>query len=42
MSHGDTGILYARDTPYKPENLWLPFTGDKCPTLAGKYIFNLL
>lgn len=36
LSHGELGILYARDTPYKPECLWSPFTADKCPTLAGK------
>ena len=36
MSHGDDGILYARDQQYKPERLWSYFTSDKCPTLAGK------
>lgn len=36
LSHGELGILYARDSPYKPECLWSPFTADKCPTLAGK------
>lgn len=30
------GILYAKDTPYKPDILWSSFTADKCPTLAGK------
>jgi caspase-like apoptosis-related cysteine protease len=30
------GILYGRDTAYKPEALWDPFTADKCPSLAGK------
>jgi caspase-like apoptosis-related cysteine protease len=30
------GIIYSRDTAYKPEFLWDPFTADKCPTLAGK------
>jgi caspase-like apoptosis-related cysteine protease len=36
LSHGEMGIIYARDTAYKPEALWTPFTGDKCPSLAGK------
>lgn len=36
LSHGEMGILYGKDTPYKPEQLWLPFTGNKCPSLAGK------
>lgn len=36
LSHGEHGILYARDSVYKPENLWTPFAADKCPTLAGK------
>jgi caspase-like apoptosis-related cysteine protease len=36
LSHGEMGIIHARDNPYKPESLWTPFTADKCPTLAGK------
>jgi len=36
MSHGDNGILYAKDQQYKPERLWSYFTSDQCPTLAGK------
>ena len=36
MSHGDDGILYAKDQQYKPERLWSYFTSDQCPTLAGK------
>ncbi|CAH1125256.1 unnamed protein product [Ceutorhynchus assimilis] len=36
LSHGEMGIIYAKDTPYKPENLWSLFTGDRCPSLAGK------
>ena len=36
LSHGELGILYASDHPYKPENLWTHFTADKCPSLAGK------
>jgi caspase-like apoptosis-related cysteine protease len=30
------GIIFARDTAYKPDDLWTPFTADKCQTLAGK------
>ncbi|KAK3911328.1 Caspase-1 [Frankliniella fusca] len=36
LSHGEQGILYAKDSVYKPENLWTPFAADRCPTLAGK------
>lgn len=36
LSHGEMGMLYAKDTHYKPDNLWYYFTADKCPTLAGK------
>ncbi|XP_053623520.1 caspase-1-like [Plodia interpunctella] len=36
LTHGELGILYAKDTHYKAENLWYHFTADKCPTLAGK------
>jgi hypothetical protein len=36
LSHGEMGIIYSRETAYKPESLWTPFTADKCPTLAGK------
>ncbi|KAJ9576241.1 hypothetical protein L9F63_006903 [Diploptera punctata] len=36
LSHGEMGILYARDTPYKPESLWTPFAANKCPSLAGQ------
>jgi len=36
LSHGELGILYASDHPYKPDNLWGYFTADKCPSLAGK------
>lgn len=35
LSHGDKGILYARDNGYKPESLWGTFTADNVPTLAG-------
>ncbi|XP_060876415.1 caspase-1-like [Metopolophium dirhodum] len=37
LSHGEQGIIYAKDRGYKPEEiLWGRFTGDKCVTLAGK------
>lgn len=36
LTHGELGVLYAKDSAYKPENLWMPFTADKCPSLAGK------
>lgn len=36
LSHGELGLLYAHDTPYKPDSIWSHFTADKCPTLAGK------
>ncbi len=36
MSHGDEGILFARDQGYRAEQLFSYFTSDKCPTLAGK------
>ena len=36
MSHGELGILYSSDQPYKPDRLWSRFNAEKCPTLAGK------
>jgi len=36
LSHGELGILYASDQPYKPDRLWTHFSADKCRTLAGK------
>jgi caspase 7 len=36
LTHGEMGMLYAKDTHYKPDNLWYHFTADKCPSLAGK------
>lgn len=35
-SHGDQGIIYARDKKFRVEELWEPFIGNKCPSLAGK------
>lgn len=36
LSHGESGIIYARDAAYQHETLWGPFTADNCKTLAGK------
>jgi len=36
LSHGELGILYSSDQPYKPDMLWRQFSAEKCPTLAGK------
>ena len=36
LSHGELGILYACDQPYKPDRLWSHFNAEKCPSLAGK------
>ena len=36
MSHGTENKIYARNARYDIEDLWEPFTADKCPGLAGK------
>jgi hypothetical protein len=36
LSHGERGSLWARDTRYPVDEVYNNFTGDKCPTLAGK------
>nr|XP_049695395.1 caspase-1 [Helicoverpa armigera] len=36
LTHGTNGMLYAKDTHYRPEKLWNLFTEENCPTLAGK------
>lgn len=36
LSHGESNVLYAHDTSYKPDTIWSHFTADKCPSLAGK------
>lgn len=36
MSHGDVGVLWAKDKSYKVSELWEPFTGINCPSLIGK------
>lgn len=36
MSHGESGFLHSNDELYAVDKLWNSFTGDLCPTLAGK------
>lgn len=36
LTHGELGMLYARDTKYSLRNLWRYFTDQNSPTLAGK------
>ncbi|KAJ8725528.1 hypothetical protein PYW08_003711 [Mythimna loreyi] len=36
LTHGKSGILYAKNTHYNSEKLWYQFTEENCPTLAGK------
>ena len=36
LSHGDRGCLWARDNKYAVDDVYQHFTGDKCPSLAGK------
>ncbi len=36
LSHGEHDKIFCSDSDYRPEDLWNPFTADKCPTLAGK------
>lgn len=36
MSHGEHGILYARDNKYNVDSLWKNFLGNSCPSLIGK------
>ncbi|CAG9856043.1 unnamed protein product [Phyllotreta striolata] len=36
LSHGECGIIYAKDRSYVPDTLWSLFRADLCPTLAGK------
>jgi caspase-like apoptosis-related cysteine protease len=37
LTHGERSqFLYAQDSLYSVENLWLPLTADKCLSLAGK------
>jgi caspase-like apoptosis-related cysteine protease len=37
LTYGETSkFLYAQDSLYSVEDLWSPFTADKCLSLAGK------
>lgn len=36
MTHGEQGVLYARDNKYNVDSLWRPFIGKACPSLIGK------
>ncbi|XP_018302392.1 caspase-1 isoform X1 [Mycetomoellerius zeteki] len=36
MSHGESGLLHSADSIYPVDALWIPFTGDRCSSLAGK------
>ncbi|XP_030561767.1 caspase-like [Drosophila novamexicana] len=36
LTHGDNGVLYAKDKLYKLDDIWEAFSADKCPSLAGK------
>lgn len=36
LTHGDLGIMCAKDKSYSENKLWRQFTDDKCVTLAGK------
>ncbi|KAF4530483.1 hypothetical protein B566_EDAN014686 [Ephemera danica] len=29
LTHGEESTLFAKDMPYKPERLWIPFTADR-------------
>ncbi|XP_065084025.1 caspase-like [Ochlerotatus camptorhynchus] len=36
MSHGEQGVLYARDNKYTVDSLWKNFVGKSCESLIGK------
>lgn len=36
LSHGEDGAVFAADREYSHQSLFSYFTGDRCPTLAGK------
>lgn len=36
LTHGDKGLIYARDRYYSPDLLWKSFSGKNCPSLSGK------
>lgn len=36
LSHGEQGMIWGRDQRYPVDELYRHFTGEKCPSLAGK------
>lgn len=36
LTHGENGVFYAKDNKYASDELWNPFLGNKCQSLAGK------
>lgn len=37
LTHGGVnGLLYAHNSGFTRDDLWTPFTADKCPSLAEK------
>ena len=36
LSHGEQGMIWGRDSRYLVDELYMHFTGEKCPSLAGK------
>lgn len=36
LSHGDRGLLYAKNGTFPVEELWEPFYGKSCPSLVAK------
>lgn len=36
LSHGEMGVVYAKDDHYEQETLWTNFTAVKCSSLVGK------
>ena len=36
LTHGEMGILFAKDDSYQPETLWHYFTESRCSSLIGK------
>lgn len=36
LTHGENGLLWARDSQYKTDSVFEYFRGHKCPSLAGK------
>lgn len=43
LTHGNkNGVLQAYDKTYDHDDLWKPFSADRCPTLAGKPLFRTI